>query len=253
MEFVAAYSRRAFLITVLSMALLLLLVDLSFYHGIDIIFSNISISSRAGNTVTEVVGLTKNIALLQKQLRTYFVPISAVVFALAAFFLWLFLRSALVSVMKSGAFPVQPEADHSKGKPVIDPREKLQTDSRIFLHLLSVLQREGRLVDFFSENLSLYDDEQIGAAVRSIHDNCKKALQKYVSLSAVMEHNEGEEVAVPLNFNPGAIKLTGNVTGDPPFKGVLRHRGWQASNIELPTLAAGEDFGIIAPAEVEIV
>jgi hypothetical protein len=104
-------------------------------------------------------------------------------------------------------------------------KEKMEQDQRLFLYLLSLLQREGRLLDFFSENLDLYEDDQIGAAVRSIHQNCKKVIDKNLSPRPVVDSNEGEEITVEPNFDPNAIKLTGNVTGDPPFKGVLRHKG----------------------------
>ncbi|MBW2249010.1 MAG: DUF2760 domain-containing protein [Deltaproteobacteria bacterium] len=53
-------------------------------------------------------------------------------------------------------------------------------------------------------------------------------------------------------FDPDAIKLTGNVTGEPPFTGVLRHKGWRTRKLELPALSGGQDARIIAPAEVEI-
>ena len=98
----------------------------------------------------------------------------------------------------------------------------------------------------------MYEDDQIGAAVRSIHEGCKKALQKYITLNAVIDQNEGETVTVPADFNPGAVKLTGNIAGEPPFKGILRHRGWRVSALELPRLSVGEETKIIAPAEVEI-
>jgi hypothetical protein len=115
-----------------------------------------------------------------------------------------------------------------------------------------VLQREGRLLDFFSEDLSQYEDGQIGAAVRNIHENCKNALNKYLKPSAVIDKNEGDEVSVPKNFDVNSIKLTGNVVNEPPFHGVLRHRGWQVARLELPTLTSVQNPRIIAPAEVEI-
>src|SRR5258708_33455175 len=37
------------------------------------------------------------------------------------------------------------------------------------LRLLSVLQREGRLVDFLLEDIQAYPDAQVGSAVRYIH------------------------------------------------------------------------------------
>ena len=37
------------------------------------------------------------------------------------------------------------------------------------LRLLAILQREGRLLDFLLEDISSYQDAQIGVAVRDIH------------------------------------------------------------------------------------
>jgi hypothetical protein len=119
--------------------------------------------------------------------------------------------------------------------------------------MLSVLQREGRLIDFFAENLDEYEDDQIGAAVRTIHENSKKGMEKYLKTEAVVAEPEEAEIEIPPDFDPNAIKLTGNVAGDPPFKGVVRHRGWKAKKLDLPTLSAVRDPLIIAPAEVEIV
>ena len=125
-------------------------------------------------------------------------------------------------------------------------------EKRIFLHLVSVLQREGRLMDFFQEDLSLYEDGQIGAAVRSIHESCKKALANYLELEPVMSQNEGDTVDVAAQFDPNAIKLVGNVVGEPPFSGILRHRGWQLRSINLPELGDAVNPDVIAPAEVEV-
>jgi hypothetical protein len=67
-----------------------------------------------------------------------------------------------------------------------------------------------------------------------------------------MDQAEGDEVAVPADFDPGLIKLTGNVVGKPPFKGLLRHRGWRVGKMVLPSLSGRQNAEIIAPAEVEI-
>jgi len=77
--------------------------------------------------------------------------------------------------------------------------------------------------------------------VRSIHENCKKSLMKNLSPQPVMEETEGDAVSVPPDFDPAAIKLTGNVTGEPPFKGILRHRGWRAASLELPEITGTGD------------
>ncbi len=130
--------------------------------------------------------------------------------------------------------------------------ETLEANRRLFLHLFGVMQKEGRLLDFFSENLAPYDDAQIGAAVRDIHENCKRIIDKYVAPQAVLDQAEGEQITVPADFDPNAIKLIGNVTGQPPFKGIVRHRGWRARKSDLPILSGGLDPALIAPAEVEV-
>jgi hypothetical protein len=119
------------------------------------------------------------------------------------------------------------------------------------LRLLGVLQRDGRLLDFLNEDIAGYDDAQIGAAVRDIHRDCKKTLDKYVDLAPVLDKEEGSNVDVPAGFNPGEIRLTGNVKGQPPFKGSLAHRGWKAMEVRAPAPDPGNEM-IIAPAEVEL-
>jgi hypothetical protein len=136
----------------------------------------------------------------------------------------------------------------------VDDQRPQQTnhEKRLFFHLFAVLQREGRLLDFLQEDLSLYGDEQIGAAVRSIHENCKKTMDRYLSPEPVMENTEGDSVEIPAGFDPNAIKLVGNVVGEPPFTGVVRHRGWKLRSAALPKLSEAGNPEIIAPAEVEI-
>jgi hypothetical protein len=119
------------------------------------------------------------------------------------------------------------------------------------LRLLAALQEEGRLVDFFSEDIGLYSDEQIGAATRGIHESCRKALRTAITVEPVMTGEEGATVTVPAGFDPAAIRLVGAVSGTPPFTGVLKHAGWRATSVNLPK-RSGQDPQVIAPAEVEI-
>jgi len=119
------------------------------------------------------------------------------------------------------------------------------------LRLLAVLQRDGRLLDFLGEDIADYEDAQIGAAVRDIHRDCKKTLEKYVDLAPVLSEAEGGNVTVPAGFNPGHIRLTGNVKGQPPFRGTVAHKGWKAKDVRVPPADPGADM-IIAPAEVEL-
>ena len=120
------------------------------------------------------------------------------------------------------------------------------------VQMLATLQREGRLIDFLQEDLSSYEDSQIGAAVRNIHTGCKEALKEHMEIRPVFVEKEGAAVTVPPGFDARAIRLTGNVTGDPPFRGILRHRGWQVERIRLPQSVEQKNHWILAPAEVEI-
>jgi len=120
------------------------------------------------------------------------------------------------------------------------------------LQMLSLLQRDGRLIDFLAEDVAPYPDAQLGAAVRSIHASCRQVLERYVKLDPVIASEEDQPVTVPAGFDPAAIKLIGNVVGEPPIRGVLRHRGWRVKEVTLPSLPQGAGRAIVAPAEVEI-
>ena len=176
---------------------------------------------------------------------------------ITGFLLFLTLSASVkkrITVSADTAQPLPKNEDRPSLKSHMQVQKEQQVlDQRRALHLLSLLQREGRLVDFLEEDLSLYEDAQIGAAVRSIHENCQKKLHECLSLTAVIDREEGEEVTIEAGFDPNAVKLTGHVTGNPPFSGILQHRGWQAKKIALPELSTGpQNPNIIAPAEVEI-
>jgi len=143
--------------------------------------------------------------------------------------------------------PVQPETRKAAPPP---PPPKPTSDAAV--QLLALFQREGRLVDFLREDIQPYDDSQIGAAVREIHKECRQVLAEHLTLEPVLNGQEGDEVTVPQGFDPSAIRLTGNVSGEPPFRGALRHAGWRATQVKLPAQPVGQDPKIVAPAEVEI-
>src|SRR5207302_182838 len=129
------------------------------------------------------------------------------------------------------------------------PPAKPTTDAAV--QLLALFQREGRLVDFLREDIQPYEDTQIGAAVREIHKACRQVLAEHLALEPVLNGQEGDEVTIPEGFDPSAIRLTGNVGGEPPFRGSLRHAGWRVTRASFPARRA-RDPHLIAPAEVEI-
>src|SRR4051794_35477172 len=68
------------------------------------------------------------------------------------------------------------------------------------LTLLSVLQREARLVDFLKEDIAPYSNEQVGAAVRDVHRDASASLDRMFALQPVMREFEGASVEVPSGF-----------------------------------------------------
>jgi hypothetical protein len=120
------------------------------------------------------------------------------------------------------------------------------------LQLLALMQAEGRLIDFIQEDVSAFDDAQIGAAARVVHQGVKKALLSHIELSPITEDMEGTTVTLPADFNAHAYRLVGNISGQGPYNGTLVHKGWRATSIELPQTVEEYDFTVLAPAEVEV-
>jgi hypothetical protein len=120
------------------------------------------------------------------------------------------------------------------------------------IQMLALLQRDARLIDFLTEDVAPYPDAQLGAAVRSVHESSRQVLERYVKLEPIISSDEDRPVTLPAGFDPATIKVIGNATGKPPFQGLLRHRGWRATEVKLPSLPEGAGRSVVAPAEVEI-
>ena len=146
-----------------------------------------------------------------------------------------------LGLSKKTAAPVKPAA--------IPPPTRGTSDGA--LQFLGILQRDSRLVDFLMEDIKGYSDDQIGAAVRELHDQCRDAVARYVTLQPVIDGVEGTFAKAP-SKDPNVVKFVGNVPAKTPDGGTLRHKGWRASKIDLPALAAQQDASILAPAEIEI-
>lgn len=263
MNLVKTFSRRSLWWLLFFMLLLLTIVDLSVYFSAGYVLGSIpldKIRAAAAQMPELRAGIDRAIPVIH-QARTLFIPVSFILFLFFGILQWIAVRGVFARTLgKAGITEPAAKGKLEKRRSrvaedeegVIDKKALLEQNQRYYLHIVAVLQREGRLIDFLKEDLTPYDDTQIGAAVRSIHENCRKTLDRYLSPKAVMEKNEGEQITVPKDFDPGVIKLIGNVTGEPPFTGVLRHRGWRAAKLDLPVLSGSGESRIIAPAEVEI-
>lgn len=167
--------------------------------------------------------------------------------ALRAFFRSL--SQASFASQVSGLLHGQPAQAPVTAAPVLPEPPKPQLHP---LQLLTILQREGRLIDFLMEEIKGLPDAQIGAAVREVHSKCAKALLDHVTLKPVVDTAEDESMTVAAGYDPSAIRVVGNLGASPPYTGTVRHRGWQASKLQLQPLPSGQNVNIVAPAEIEV-
>jgi hypothetical protein len=119
--------------------------------------------------------------------------------------------------------------------------------------LLATLQREARLIDMVREPLGQYTDAQVGAAAREVLRDCGRVLDRLFGLEPLVGQEEGSPIEVPAEYDAGRYRLTGNVSGTPPFRGRLVHHGWLATRCELPTWSGNPNAQlVVAPQEVEV-
>lgn len=134
----------------------------------------------------------------------------------------------------------------------LSEEKPVQSADTSHLRLLCMLQQTARLIDFFKEDISSFDDAQVGAAVRKIHQDCSKALEEFVTIRPVMEEGEGDKIHIPKGYDPKKIKVIGKVKGEPPYSGVLVHKGWKAHKRSLPKQISEQAHDVLCPAEVEV-
>lgn len=155
--------------------------------------------------------------------------------------------AARFAALRRGAAPTPAASAATPAPPVL---REASPDAA--LQLLALLQREARLIDFVGEDLGGYADAQIGVAARLVHEGCAKVLREHFSIVPVRDEAEGSRVMLQAGFDAAAVRLTGNVVGQPPFAGSLSHRGWRVTEVRLPKLAERHDTRVLAPAEIEL-
>ncbi len=143
------------------------------------------------------------------------------------------------------------EAEPAARAPAVSAVEA-EVDTTSALQLLAILQREGRFIDFLQEDMSGFADAEIGAAARVVQEGCKRCLADYVQVRAIRREEEGAAVTLEPGYDAARVRITGNVTGQPPYRGTLAHHGWEVESIHLPRLSESHDPRVVAPAEVEL-
>ena len=169
--------------------------------------------------------------------------------------IWLAIRS-FFSILFHGALPDDALVQlglmrRGPAKPAAAAPPAAPRVSDGALQILAILQRDSRLIDFIMEDIASYSDDQVGAAVRALHDQARESLGRYVKLEPVIDGVEGT-FTKPAVSDPAAVKFLGNVPAGKPSGGTLRHKGWRAGKVDLPVLNPRQDSSIIAPAEIEI-
>ena len=162
---------------------------------------------------------------------------------------------SLFSILFSGILPEDIASEFGYAKPVpppVIPEPPKLSDGA--LQILGILQRDARLIDFLMEDIAPFSDDQIGAAVRTLHADSRASLTRHVVLSPVLDGVEGtfQRLDPSKALDPNRFKLIGNVPANGKVPGgTLRHRGWSAASVNLPPLGK-QNPAILAPAEIEI-
>src|SRR5215468_11139506 len=146
-----------------------------------------------------------------------------------------------------------PESRTEKAKPMPVPAARNQAEAEI-VSFLATFQERGRLIDFLMDDITTYDDVQVGAAARIVHQGCKAALQEHFEIRPLREEREGSSVTITAGYPADEYRLIGKISGPAPFSGTLVHHGWKADSVKLPRLVRVDPDRLptIAPAEIEL-
>jgi Domain of unknown function (DUF2760) len=186
-----------------------------------------------------------NALLLIPAMTAYTIPVAALALLLA-------IAVLAVSFFERRETPAPPPPPVAAKPPPPPPPER-QAEAEV-VAFIGLLQEKGRLIDFLMDDVSLYDDSRVGAAARVVHFGCRDVLQEHFKVTPISDAEEGSQVVIPENYSVEEYRLMGKITGTPPFKGVLLHKGWKTDSVKLPRIIkTGEKrLPSIAPALVEI-
>ena len=184
-----------------------------------------------------------NALLLVPAMREHAVPIAAISLVLAL------LVAALAFLNGASPDAKSPPAPVAVAPPA--PAEN-QAEAEV-VAFFALLQEKGRFVDFLMDDVTAYDDAQVGAAARVVHQGCREVLREHFKITPVSDAAEGSRVTVPAGYAPDEYRLLGKLSGEPPFSGTLVHKGWKTESVRLPRIIkGGARLPGIAPAEVEL-
>jgi len=182
--------------------------------------------------------------LLIPAMSAYTFPIAVLALALAIIVLALCFFGAPREAPAPAAAPVAAQPP---------PPAANQAEAEV-VAFVSLLQEKGRLVDFLMEDVTPYDDKQVGAAARVVHQGCREVLNDSFKITPISQAEEGSRITVPAAYAADEYRLLGKISGDPPFTGTLLHKGWKTESVKLPRILRSDEKHLpsIAPAQVEL-
>ena len=167
--------------------------------------------------------------------------------------LWLALKAIVAKPVAAVAETSEPAATAAPRQTTPEPVVERLAEAEA-IALLGVFQSKGRLVDFLMDDIAGYSDAQVGAAARVVQQGCKAALAEHFTIEPIAVEAEGTRITVPEGAEGTRYSLVGKVSGEPPFSGVLVHKGWRATSVKLPRSLTSSEEALppIAPAQVEL-
>lgn len=186
-----------------------------------------------------------NGALMVPALHEHAMPLGAATTALAVL--------TLILAIACGGKPASVTAPAQAVTPPPPAPASNQAEAEV-VAFFGLLQEKGRFVDFLMEDITPFDDSQVAAASRVVHQGCKAVLKEHFQITPVADTPEGSPITVPAGYAADEYRLLGKISGEAPFTGTLVHKGWKTEIVKLPRiLKADKDrLPAIAPAEVEL-
>ena len=214
--------------------------------------SKLDVMIKAYLPIAAIILVVLNGLLLLPVVSTYTLPIAIAAFLVAILLLALAFAGRPKANSTSAPAPVAANVPSPVPVTVAPPSSAANQAEGEIAAFLALLQEKGRLVDFLMEDVTTYDDAQVGAAARVIHQGCKEVLAEHFSITPVSVAEEGSPVTVPAGYAADEYRLIGKISGNPPFNGKLIHKGWRTDYVKLPRIAKSSRLPTIAPAEVEL-
>jgi Domain of unknown function (DUF2760) len=214
--------------------------------------SKLDVMTKAYLPIVAVILVVLNGLLLLPVASTYTLPIGIAALLVAILVLVLAFAGRPKANSTSAPAPVAATAPSPAPVTVAPPPSAANQAGGEIAAFLALLQEKGRLVDFLMEDVTTYDDAQVGAAARVIHQGCKEVLAEHFHITPVSVAKEGSAVTVPAGYAADQYRLIGKISGNPPFSGKLIHKGWKTDYVKLPRIAKTSVLPTIAPAEVEL-